>query len=73
MGRRQYGSSLSARYEDEYEDARAAHSGGPSSVICDFGDADDAPARPASRRIGFVMPDSTHEEIDPLLHEGDQA
>lgn len=67
-----YGHTFSARYEDE-QDANAVLSAGPASQVCDFPDADDAPARPASRRIGFTMTESEPEEHDPQLYEGDQA
>lgn len=66
-----YGTTFSARYEDEYEDARAVHSGGPASTLCDFPDSDDAPPRPSSLPLGFPVPHST--ESDPLTYEGDQA
>lgn len=68
MGR--YGTTFSARYEDEQE-ANAVLSAGPASQLCEFPDSDDAPARPASRRIGFGVPQS--EEREPKLYEGDQA
>lgn len=75
MGRRRYGSSLSARYEDEYEDARASLSGGPASQLCDFPDSEHAPPRRTTTiPFGFVVSDwSATPEVDPQLYEGDQA
>lgn len=65
-----YGTTFSARYEDEQQ-ANAVLSGGPSSTLCDFPDSNDAPPRKVSHPFGFVMSDST--ESEPLAYEGDQA
>lgn len=74
-----YGTTLSARYEDDQQ-ASAVMSGGPASQLCDFPDSDDAPPRPATRAFGFVVSDSVMrrveidpDAVEPLLYEGDQG